>query len=62
MKAEEKTRPRVQYRGLGTAAIPRAIEKKVPKGQPHDPFSYETDTWDQLNATFAAAPRAKKGA
>lgn len=55
MKAEEKTRPRVQYRGLGTA-VPLAMEKKVPKGRAHDPMSYETDTWDQLKAAFSPAP------
>lgn len=55
MKAEEKTRPLVQYRGLG-AAVPLAMEKKVPKGRPHDPFSYEIDTWDQLKAAFSPAP------
>ena len=55
LKAEEKTRPRVQYRGLGTS-VPRAMEKKVPKGRPHDPLSYESDTWDQAQAAFSPPP------
>jgi len=61
MKAEEKTRPRVQYRGLG-GVVPRAMEKKVPKGRPHDPLSYEIDTWDQLQAAFAPPAKPRRGA
>lgn len=59
LKPEEKTRPAVKYRGLGTVA-PRAMEKKIPKGHNHDPFSYEIDTWAQLQSQFARGP-AKKG-
>jgi hypothetical protein len=28
----------------------------VPKGRPHDPLSYESDTWDQAKAAFSPAP------
>lgn len=52
LKPEEKTRPVVHYRGIGTVA-PRAMEKKIPKGHNHDPFSYEIDTWEQLRSQFA---------
>lgn len=44
LKPEEKTRPVVQYRGLG-GVVPRAAEHKIPKGRMHDPFSYEIDRW-----------------
>lgn len=52
LKPEEKTQPAVKYRGLGSVA-PRAMEKKIPKGHNHDPFSYEIDTWSQLQPQFA---------
>jgi tetrathionate reductase subunit B len=39
---------------------PRAMEKKIPKGHNHDPFSYEVDTWSQLQSTFARST-VKKG-
>jgi tetrathionate reductase subunit B len=58
LKPEEKTRPAVQYRGLGTVA-PRAMERKIPKGRNHDPASYEIDTWDQLKSQFTAAAPEK---
>jgi tetrathionate reductase subunit B len=58
LKPEEKTRPLVQYRGLG-GVVPRAMERKVPKGRSHDPFSYEVETWDQLKSEFShSAQRA----
>jgi len=60
LKPEEKTRPAVQYRGLGSVA-PRAMEKKIPKGHNHDPFSYEIDTWAQLQSQFARGPVKKGG-
>ena len=60
LKPEEKTRPLVAYRGLG-GVVPRAMERKIPKGRSHDPFSYEVETWDQLRSEFPpAAPRANK--
>jgi tetrathionate reductase subunit B len=59
LKPEEKTKPVVKYRGLGTV-VPRAMEKKIPKGHNHDPFSYEIDTWSELRSQFARSP-VKKG-
>jgi len=44
LKPEEGTKPVVQYRGLG-GVVPRAAERKIPKGRNHDPFSYEIDRW-----------------
>lgn len=59
LKPEENTRPAVQYRGLG-GVVPRAMEQKIPKGHNHDPFSYEIDTWSELQSQFARAT-VKKG-
>lgn len=56
LKPEEKTRPAVKYRGLGTT-VPRAMEKKIPKGHNHDPFSYEIDTWSELQSRFSPVTR-----
>ena len=39
---------------------PRAMEKKIPKGHNHTPFSYEIDTWSELRSQFAGGP-VKKG-
>lgn len=47
LKLEEGTKPQVQYLGLN-----REMEKKIPKGQNHDPYSYEIETWATLDATF----------
>ena len=58
LKPEENARPAVQYRGLGTA-VPRAMEQKIPKGRNHDPFSYEIDTWSQLQSEFSPQPAKK---
>jgi tetrathionate reductase subunit B len=54
LKPEKESQPRVFYRGLV-----RDMERKVPDGRPHDPRSYEIDTWARLDAVpqpFAAAP------
>ena len=47
LKPEEKTRPRVTYRGHNLA-----LEAKVPKGRVHDPYSYEIETWTQQASHF----------
>ncbi len=47
LKPEEGAGPQVRYRGL-----PRAMEKKIPKGRNHDPRSYEIDTWATLQSDF----------
>jgi hypothetical protein len=52
LKPEEKTRPSVVYKGHE-----KAMEKKIPKGRLHDPYSYEIETWAQLEAEF---PRRKR--
>ncbi len=46
LKPEKETKPQVQYRGLK-----RELEKKVADGHNHDPFSYEVDTWAELEST-----------
>lgn len=58
LKPEEKTKPSVKYRGLGTV-VPREMEQKLPKGRNHDPFSYEIDTWGKLQSEFSPAPNKK---
>ena len=52
LKPEEKTKPSVAYRGHTVE-----MEKKIPKGRVHDPYSYEIETWAQLEAEF---PRGKR--
>ena len=52
LKPEERTLPRVTYRGHSVA-----MEAKVPKGKVHDPHSYEIETWAQLESQF---PRGKR--
>ncbi len=52
MKPEEKTQPRVSYRGHH---VP--MEAKVPKGRVHDPYSYEIETWTQAQSQFPKAQR-----
>lgn len=47
LKAEEKTDPQTQYRG-----VERDMERKIPKGRNHDPRSYEIETWAGLESTF----------
>lgn len=47
LKPEEKTRPSVAYVGHE-----KAMEKKIPKGKIHDPYSYEIETWAQLESLF----------
>jgi tetrathionate reductase subunit B len=58
LKPEEGTRPSVQYRGIG-AVVPREIERKLPKGRNHDPFTYEIDTWAELKSDYGTG--SKKG-
>lgn len=58
LKPEEKTKPSVKYRGIGSV-VPREIEKKLPKGRNHDPFTYEVDTWSQLRSDYGTGkPKA----
>lgn len=52
LKPEEKTNPSVTYKGHT-----KEMEKKIPKGRIHDPYSYEIETWAQLEAEF---PRRKR--
>jgi tetrathionate reductase subunit B len=52
LKPEEKTRPSVSYRGHEVA-----MEAKIPKGRVHDPYSYEIETWTQLQPEF---PKKKR--
>jgi tetrathionate reductase subunit B len=52
LKPEEKTRPSVSYMGHE-----KAMEAKIPKGRIHDPFSYEIETWAQLDASV---PKRKR--
>jgi hypothetical protein len=42
----------VHYRGHN-----KAMEAKIPKGKVHDPYSYEIETWAQLEPLF---PKAKR--
>jgi tetrathionate reductase subunit B len=52
LKPEEKTKPSVHYRGHN-----KAMEAKIPKGRVHDPYSYEIETWTQLEHLF---PKSKR--
>jgi tetrathionate reductase subunit B len=52
LKPEEKTKPQVTYRGHEVA-----MEAKIPKGKMHDPYSYEIETWAQLQPQF---PKEKR--
>ena len=52
LKPEENTKPSVAYRGHRSE-----MEAKIPKGQVHDPYSYEIETWATLEAVF---PRPKR--
>ena len=52
LKPEEKTQPRVSYRGHH---VP--MEAKIPKGRVHDPFSYEIETWTQTQSHVPPAQR-----
>lgn len=52
LKPEEKTQPRVSYRGHNVA-----MEAKIPKGRVHDPYSYEIETWTELQGHFPAEQR-----
>ena len=52
LKPEERTQPRVSYRGHH---VP--MEAKVPKGHVHDPYSYEIETWTARQAQFPSAQR-----
>jgi tetrathionate reductase subunit B len=47
LKPEEKTKPSVAYKGHT-----KEMEKKIPKGRVHDPYSYEIETWAQLESSF----------
>lgn len=60
LKPEEGTRPAVQYRGIGTV-VPRAMERKLPKGRNHDPFTYEVDTWAELRPDYGTRVGGAKG-
>ena len=54
LKPEEKTQPRVSYRGHH---VP--MEAKIPKGKVHDPYSYsyENETWAQAKSQFPRETR-----
>jgi tetrathionate reductase subunit B len=52
LKPEEKTLPSVAYRGHKVE-----MEAEIPKGQVHDPYSYEIETWTELQALF---PKPKR--
>jgi tetrathionate reductase subunit B len=52
LKPEEKTKPSVAYKGHEVA-----MEVKIPKGKVHDPYSYEIETWTQLDPLF---PKEKR--
>ncbi len=52
LKPEEKTLPSVAYRGHKVE-----MEAKIPKGHVHDPYSYEIETWTELQALF---PKPKR--
>ena len=54
LKPEEKTKPSVHYRGHN-----KNMEAKIPKGQVHDPYSYEIETWTSLEATFPTSKRVQ---
>jgi tetrathionate reductase subunit B len=47
LKPEEKTLPSVVYKGHN-----KEMEAKIPKGKVHDPYSYEIETWTQLEPQF----------
>jgi tetrathionate reductase subunit B len=52
LKPEENTKPSVAYKGHV-----KAMEAKIPKGRVHDPYSYEIETWAQLESLF---PKPKR--
>lgn len=52
LKPEEKTKPSVVYKGHA-----KEMEKKIPKGKVHDPYSYEIETWTALESQF---PKPKR--
>jgi tetrathionate reductase subunit B len=52
LKPEEKTKPSVVYKGHA-----KEMEAKIPKGKVHDPYSYEIETWTQLESQF---PKPKR--
>jgi tetrathionate reductase subunit B len=52
LKPEEQTKPSVSYRRHAVE-----MEQKIPKGRVHDPYSYEIETWSQLQSQH---PRAKR--
>jgi tetrathionate reductase subunit B len=52
LKPEEKTKPSVHYLGHE-----KQMEVKIPKGKVHDPYSYEIETWAQLESSF---PKPKR--
>jgi tetrathionate reductase subunit B len=52
LKPQENTRPSVSYRGHRPE-----MEAKIPKGRVHDPYSYEIETWTQLEPLF---PKKKR--
>ncbi len=47
LKPEENTKPSVAYRGHR-----KEMEAKIPRGQVHDPYSYEIETWAGLESSF----------
>ena len=54
LKPEENTKPSVAYKGHN-----KEMEKKIPKGRIHDPYSYEIETWAQLEAEFPKRKRVQ---
>jgi tetrathionate reductase subunit B len=52
LKPEEHTKPRVSYRGHHGA-----MEAKIPRGRMHDPYSYEIETWAQVQSRFPRSQR-----
>jgi tetrathionate reductase subunit B len=52
LKESERTKPQVAFRAKDKATLTQ-LERKVPKGRNHDPFSYEIDTWAQLKSDFS---------
>lgn len=59
LKEKERTKPSVTYRATNAATLAK-LEKKVPKGRNHDPFSYEIDTWAQLESQFSPTNQARE--
>ena len=52
LKPEENTKPSVNYKGHVVA-----MESKIPKGNRHDPYSYEIETWTSTESQFPKKQR-----